>query len=59
LYETKEIAERLTGQIPLGYLGELEDVLGAALYLGSSLSDYVNGAVLTVDGGATAAGGIG
>jgi NAD(P)-dependent dehydrogenase (short-subunit alcohol dehydrogenase family) len=59
LYETKEIAERLIGQTPLGFLGEPEDVVGAALYLGSSLSDYVNGAILTVDGGVTVAGGLG
>lgn len=59
LYETREIAERLLGRTPLGYLGEPEDVIGAALFLASPLSDYVSGAVLTVDGGVTAAGGLG
>lgn len=59
LYETKEIADRLLGRTPLGYLGEPDDVVGAALFLASPLSDYVSGAVLTVDGGVTAAGGLG
>lgn len=59
LYETKEIAARLLGRTPLGYLGEPQDVVGAALFLASPLSDYVSGAVLTVDGGVTAAGGLG
>jgi len=44
---SKAILER----IPAGRWGTPEDMMGAVLYLASSASDYVNGAILTVDGG--------
>jgi len=44
---SRQILER----IPAGRWGEPSDVVGAALYLCSSASDYVHGHVLTVDGG--------
>ena len=37
--------------IPLGRVGEPEDVAGPALFLCSSLSQYVTGVVLDVCGG--------
>jgi len=37
--------------MPLGRFGEPEDVAGLALFLASSASDYVTGAVFVVDGG--------
>lgn len=43
----RQILER----IPAGRWGEPEDVVGAAVFLSSSASDYVNGHVLVVDGG--------
>jgi len=43
----RQILER----IPAGRWGEPEDVAGAALFLSSRASDYVNGHVLVVDGG--------
>jgi len=36
---------------PMGRRGETADLLGAVAYLSSSASDYVTGAVLTIDGG--------
>jgi 2-deoxy-D-gluconate 3-dehydrogenase len=38
-------------RIPAGHWGRPEDLVGAAVFLASSASDYVNGHVLAVDGG--------
>ncbi|MGX9461263.1 2-dehydro-3-deoxy-D-gluconate 5-dehydrogenase KduD [Shewanella sp. A14] len=38
-------------RIPAGRWGEPEDLVGAAIFLASSASDYVNGHILAVDGG--------
>jgi 3-oxoacyl-[acyl-carrier protein] reductase len=38
-------------QIPLGRMGAPEDVANLALFLASSLSDYITGQVFAVDGG--------
>ena len=46
-----EMKEALLMQIPLGCLGQSEDIAGAALYLASPAARYVTGQVLTVDGG--------
>lgn len=43
----KEILER----IPAGRWGQPEDLAGAAVFLASSASDYVNGYTIAVDGG--------
>jgi 2-deoxy-D-gluconate 3-dehydrogenase len=43
----RQILER----IPAGRWGEPDDLAGAALFLASPASDYVNGEVLVVDGG--------
>jgi 2-deoxy-D-gluconate 3-dehydrogenase len=43
----RQILER----IPAGHWGEPEDLAGAAVFLSSPASDYVNGHVLVVDGG--------
>jgi NAD(P)-dependent dehydrogenase (short-subunit alcohol dehydrogenase family) len=54
-----QISERILSRTPLGYFGEPQDVVGAALYLASDLADYVNGAILTIDGGVMASAGLG
>lgn len=41
----------ILGRIPAGRWGRPEDVAGAAVFLASSYSDYVNGHTLVVDGG--------
>jgi NAD(P)-dependent dehydrogenase (short-subunit alcohol dehydrogenase family) len=51
-------AERKDGflqRTPMRRFGELEDIVGAALYLASPASAYVTGATITIDGGYTAA----
>ncbi len=59
LWETPDLAATLTRSTPLGRLGDADDVVGAALFLASSLSDYVTGEILVVDGGMSLVGGIG
>jgi 2-deoxy-D-gluconate 3-dehydrogenase len=41
----------IVDRIPAGRWGSPKDLAGAAVYLASSASDYVHGAVLSVDGG--------
>ncbi len=59
LWQTPAIAQAVQDSTALGRLGEVDDVVGAALYLASPLSNYVTGTVLLVDGGMNVAGGIG
>jgi 2-deoxy-D-gluconate 3-dehydrogenase len=41
----------ILSRIPAGRWGEADDLAGAVVFLASPASDYVSGAVLTVDGG--------
>lgn len=43
--------EAILKKIPMGRLGSCEDIANLAVFLASSLSDYITGQVLTVDGG--------
>ncbi|WP_416308643.1 2-dehydro-3-deoxy-D-gluconate 5-dehydrogenase KduD [Neptunicella sp. SCSIO 80796] len=43
--------EEIRQRIPAGRWGEPEDLQGAAVFLASRASDYVNGHILAVDGG--------
>lgn len=43
--------ERLISRIPMKRLGEPGDIVGAAVFLASSESDYVTGTTICVDGG--------
>ena len=45
---------RSAARIPLGRLGEVEDLIGMALYLLSPASDFCTGQIMYVDGGFTA-----
>lgn len=53
LADPEKMKERL-GEIPLGRLASLTDVLNAALYLASDESSFLTGVSLPVDGGLTA-----
>jgi NAD(P)-dependent dehydrogenase (short-subunit alcohol dehydrogenase family) len=51
--ERKENALRRT---PMRRFGQLEELVGAAVYLASPAASFVTGAILNVDGGYLAAG---
>jgi NAD(P)-dependent dehydrogenase (short-subunit alcohol dehydrogenase family) len=41
------------GHLPLGRVGEVDDVAHVVAFLASTASAYITGAEITVDGGAT------
>ena len=47
----EEIKKKMLEQIPLGKLGQPEDVAQAAVFLASPQADYITGQVLAVNGG--------
>jgi 2-deoxy-D-gluconate 3-dehydrogenase len=51
LRKDEDRSQEILGRIPAGRWGESEDVAGAAVFLASPASDYVNGDILLVDGG--------
>jgi NAD(P)-dependent dehydrogenase (short-subunit alcohol dehydrogenase family) len=53
-FEAEGWAERMTQRIPQRRFGELDDLVGAAIFLASDASRYVNGHCLAVDGGVLA-----
>ena len=50
----KATRTRTLSRIPLGRLGEAEDLVGMAIYLLSPASDFCTGQVMYIDGGFTA-----
>ena len=48
----KEMVDRISAGIPLGRMGEAEDIANAYLYLASDLASYVTGVTIRVDGAA-------
>ncbi len=46
----EEMVQKMAATIPLGRIGEPEEVAGAVLFLASDLASYVTGTVLSVDG---------
>jgi 3-oxoacyl-[acyl-carrier protein] reductase len=47
----EDTKKNLLSQIPLGHMGQPEDIANTALFLGSDLSAYITGQVLSVCGG--------
>ena len=48
-----EVADRLGQFIPMGHLGEADDIAYAMLYLASEQAKYTTGQTIVVDGGST------
>ena len=47
----EEVMQNFIKQIPLGHLGDVSEIVNAALFLASSMSSYITGHVLNVNGG--------
>lgn len=43
--------EKMIARIPAGRLGEVDDLVGPAIFLASKEADYITGVILKVDGG--------
>jgi NAD(P)-dependent dehydrogenase (short-subunit alcohol dehydrogenase family) len=49
--ETRQLKERIAGQVPLKRFGTPDEIAAAVLYLSSAESAFVVGTELIVDGG--------
>lgn len=56
LLDGTDRGQELRARTPLGRFGNLEELVGAAIFLSSEAASFVNGEVLTVDGGFLASG---
>jgi gluconate 5-dehydrogenase len=54
LYENEQFNSWLCNRTPANRWGETEELIGAAIFLASRASDYINGQILFVDGGMSA-----
>jgi gluconate 5-dehydrogenase len=54
LVEDDKFSAWLSARTPLGRWGDVQELVGAAIFLASDASSFVNGHVLYVDGGVTA-----
>jgi len=53
LYENKEWVNHITSRIPLGRVGQPNDLDGTVVFLASDASEYITGQMILVDGGFT------
>ncbi len=53
-WTNESILQEILKTIPAGRIAEPDDVVGAVLFLASSLSDFITGEILNVDGGSMA-----
>ena len=53
--QARDHGDEVARRVPVGRIGETEDMAGAAIYLASRAGDYVVGDTVVVDGGVTTA----
>ena len=53
-WSNEDLLNEIVKTIPIGRIAETDDVVGTVLFLASSLSDFITGEVITVDGGSMA-----
>jgi 2-deoxy-D-gluconate 3-dehydrogenase len=53
-WSNNQLLKEITRNIPLDRIAEPDDVVGPVLFLASSLSDFITGEVIHVDGGSMA-----
>lgn len=53
LLAREDYKTRVMGHLPIGRVGTIDDLIGPAIFLASSASDFMTGHILTVDGGWT------
>lgn len=51
LWDNDMISEKIIGGTPMGRIGSVEEVAGAALYLASELAAFTTGTTIVMDGG--------
>jgi NAD(P)-dependent dehydrogenase (short-subunit alcohol dehydrogenase family) len=56
LYENPALYETAIKTYPLGRLGEVDDISGAAVFLAARAGDFVTGQTIVIDGGTTISG---
>lgn len=49
----KEVLEQMAAKVPVARLGQTSDIANACLFLSSDQASYINGTVISVDGGLT------
>ena len=54
--DVPDLHDRVLGRTPAGRWGDIDDFQGIAVFLASRASDFVTGAVITVDGGFSVSG---
>ncbi len=54
LWEDEAVLGAVTAAIPMGRIGEPDDIAGAVIYLASAAGGFVSGVTIPVDGGRTA-----
>jgi NAD(P)-dependent dehydrogenase (short-subunit alcohol dehydrogenase family) len=51
--DARDHGDQVAQRVPIGRIGQAEDMAGAAVFLASRAGDYVVGDTLVVDGGVT------